>query len=165
MPKKKTWIWILVSLAAVTLVGLIVVAIAGMVFVTRHISTTAATAADAQRAFEVAKTQFKDQRPLIELDNLEQPRITRRLSDQPTAAVKPAYMWILVWDDRDERLVKVSLPFWLLRLGRRRIDLGATRGFDLERLNLDMNELERVGPTLILEHRLPRGERVLIWTQ
>ena len=165
MPKRKTWIWILVSIAGVCVVGLIVIAVAGVMFVTRHVTTTRATTADAQRAFDTAKALFKDQQPLIELDRLDQPRITRQLSQLPTATHKVEYMWVLVWKERDEQLVKVSLPFWLLRLGRQKIDLGGTRGFDLERLNLDVNELERVGPTLILEHRAPAGERVLIWTQ
>jgi hypothetical protein len=61
--------------------------------------------------------------------------------------------------------VKISLPFWLLRMGRRKIDVGKDAGFDLDRLNLDVNELERIGSMLVFEHRAPSGERVLIWTQ
>ena len=38
-------------------------------------------------------------------------------------------------------------------------------GFDFERMELDVNELERVGPVLLFEHRSNAGERVLIWTQ
>lgn len=165
MPKRKTWVWILVSIAGVSFVAIVAIAIAGIVFVTRHVSTTKATSADAERAFEAAKTLFKDARPLIELDKDERPRMSRPLSDLPTSPAKPSYLWVLVFDYRDERLVKVSLPFWLLRMGRRKIDVGQDAGFDLDRLNLDVNELERVGSLLVLDHRAPSGERVLIWTQ
>lgn len=165
MPKRKTWVWILVSIAGVSFIAIVAVAIAGIVFVTRHVSTTHASSADAERAFDAAKMLFKDARPLIELEKDERPRLTRSLAELPTSAVKPSYLWVLVFDYRDERLVKVSLPFWLLRMGRRKIDVGKDQGFDLDRLNLDVNELERVGPQLVLDHRPPSGERVLIWTQ
>ena len=165
MPKRKTWIWILVSVAGVGVVGLIVIAVAGVMFVTSHVTTTRATAGEAQRAFDATRAMLKDQQPLVEIDRLEQPRVTRQLSQLPSAATKPQYMWVLVWNDREQQLIKVSLPFWLLRLGRKKIDFGSTRGFDLERLNLDLKELERVAPTLVLDHRSAGGERVLIWTQ
>jgi hypothetical protein len=120
---------------------------------------------NSDRAFEAAKSLFKDARPLIELDQVERPRVSRPLSDLPTSPTKPQYLWVLVFDYRDERLVKISLPFWLLRMGRRKIDVGKDQRFDLDRLNLDVNELERIGPAMVLDHRATSGERVLIWTQ
>jgi hypothetical protein len=165
MPKRKTWVWILVSIAGVAFIAIVVIAIFGIMFVSRHVTTTQASSADAERAFDAAKSQFKDARPLIELDQTEHPRLLRPTSDLPTAAMKPQYLWVLVFDYRDERLVKISLPFWLLRMGRRKIDVGKDARFDLDRLNLDVNELERIGSMLVFEHRAPSGERVLIWTQ
>jgi hypothetical protein len=38
-------------------------------------------------------------------------------------------------------------------------------GFDIERLQLDVNELHRVGPVLLFDFKSTNGERVLIWTQ
>ena len=90
---------------------------------------------------------------------------TDAIADLPTSTTKPQYLWVLVFDYRDERLVKISLPFWLLRMGRRKIDFGNDQGFDLDRLNLDVKELERIGPAMVLDHRATSGERVLIWTQ
>jgi hypothetical protein len=165
MPKRKTWVWILVSIAGVSFIAIVAIAIAGIMFVTRHVSTTKASSADADRAFDAAKSLFKDARPLIELDQVERSRVSRPLSDLPTSPTKPQYLWVLVFDYRDERLVKISLPFWLLRMGRRKIDVGKDQGFDLDRLNLDVNELERIGPAMVLDHRATSGERVLIWTQ
>jgi hypothetical protein len=75
-------------------------------------------------------------------------------------------MVVMVWDQDKERLVQVSMPFWLLKLGRRKIDLAnGDRGFDIERLNIDVGELERIGPMLVLDLRSASGERVLVWTQ
>jgi hypothetical protein len=73
---------------------------------------------------------------------------------------------VLAWNADDGKLVKLSVPFWLLKFGRRKVDVNSRdSGFDLDRLHLDINELERIGPTLILDLRKPSGERVLVWTQ
>jgi hypothetical protein len=72
---------------------------------------------------------------------------------------------VLAWEPDDERVVQVSLPFWLLKLGRHKVDVTGKRGFDLDRLNIDVQELERVGPVLILDLHAPSGQRVLVWTK
>jgi hypothetical protein len=165
MATRRTWFWIIGITAGVVVIALVVIAGAGVYFISRHISARRVESAEAMRAFDAARSAFKDQRPLIELDPLEQPKLSTRLAELPTSPTKPGDLYILVWDDKDEQLVSISLPFWLLRMGGRKVDLGRRRGFDLEKLNLDMNELERVGPMLILEHRTSSGERVLIWTK
>ena len=45
MPKKKTWIWILVACGAVCIVGLLAMATAGVIFVSHHIQAHASTSA------------------------------------------------------------------------------------------------------------------------
>jgi hypothetical protein len=44
------------------------------------------------------------------------------------------------------------------------IDLNG-RSMDLEDLRLTVEDLERFGSILILDHRAPDGERVLVWSQ
>ena len=166
MATRKTWVWIIVGIAGVSLVALIAVAGAGVYFVSRHIRTERMTSADAIRAFDSVKSSFHDQRPLYELDSAEHPRVVRPLMDLPTSNTKPESLWVLAWDPDDERLVKVSLPFWMLSVGRKKMEIaGAGREFDLERLNLDTNELERIGPALLFDLRERDGARVLLWTQ
>ena len=165
MATRKTWLWILAGVFGLGVIAMIVIAGAGVYFVSQHIDAARSTGPDALRAFDSARKGFKDP-PLFELDQSDRVRITRRLKDLPSSRSKPGHLWILAWDPQDERLVKVSLPFWVLRLGRRKIDFTTGgRSFDLEQLNLDVAELERIGPVLIVDHRVPSGERVLIWTQ
>jgi hypothetical protein len=163
MSKKRTWLWVLAAIGAICVIGLVVVAIAGIVFVRQHVETRTATSADADRAFESAKERFKGQVPLIELEAGDA-KVTRRLAELPTSSVTPANLWLLVWEPDDQQLVRMSLPFWILRFGRQNFQTRG-RNFDLERLNLDVKELERIGPTLLMDQRMPSGERVLIWTQ
>ena len=44
------------------------------------------------------------------------------------------------------------------------IDLNG-KHMDLEDLRLTAEDLERFGPTLIVDHRNTSGERVLVWSQ
>lgn len=164
MASKKTWLWILAAFFGFGVICLIALAGAGVYFVSQHVDAAPSTGAEAIRAFEAARRKFKDP-PLFEVETGDRVRLTRKLADLPTSPQRPSYMWVLAWDPDDERLVKVSLPFWLLRLGRQKIDVMSGRGFDFERLHLDIQELERIGPVLIVDHRVPSGERVLVWTQ
>jgi hypothetical protein len=49
-------------------------------------------------------------------------------------------------------------------MGNTRIDLGGRR-MDLEELKLTVEDLERFGPTLVLDQTNAGGDRVLIWSQ
>jgi hypothetical protein len=167
MPKAKTWIWIIVGFVGLCFLALVAMAGASVYFVRQHIQVESSSDVKSQKAFDAARAAFKGQRPLLEMDSLNRPRQTRSLTDLPTSSVKPTEMVVMVWDQDKERLVHVSMPFWLLKMGRRKIDLsGAQRkDFDFERLNLDINELERIGPALVVDLKSSSGERVLVWTQ
>jgi len=168
MASRKTWLWIILGFVGVCVVALIALAGMGIYFVSHHVSTRqVASVEEAQKAFDQVLTTFTKTAPLFEVDSDEHARATQVLADLPTSATKPEQMWVLVWDPDKDRLVNVSLPFWILRLSRRKWDFmpGRSRGFDLERLNVDMHDLERVGPMVVLDYRTRGGERVLIWTR
>ena len=161
---RKTWIWIIVGVLGFGVVCIIAIAGMGVYFVSHHVSASRTSSTEAFRAFDEARMPFKDERPIYEMDEREHPRQVRQFADLPTSTVKPELMWILAWDPDRERLVKVSIPFWLLRLGRQNVDI-SSGGFDFQRLQLDVNELSRVGPVILVEHRSLGGERVMVWTR
>ena len=72
----------------------------------------------------------------------------------------------MAFDPDEGHIVRVTIPFWLLRMKMRgaAIDLNGNR-FDLEDMKLTVEDLERFGPTLIVDHRSTSGERVLVWSQ
>src|SRR5262245_39035731 len=143
MATRRTWIWIIVGVAGVCLLALLVVAGAGVYFVAHHVQTEGASSSEAMRSFDAVRATFKDQKSLYEIDAQERPHMTRATQELPTSTVKPQDLRILAFDPEKQRLVRVSLPFWLLRMGRQKIDvMNGERGFDLERLNLDVAELE-----------------------
>jgi hypothetical protein len=166
MATRKTWIWVIVITLSVCVVGMLAVAGAGVYFVASHIDTRQASSSEAFQEFDRARAAFKAQKPLFELDQRERPRLTQEVASLPTAAARPEYLWILAYDpDREGRIVKVNLPFWLLRFGKNKIQLDNDHGFDLGRLNIDVHDLERIGPMLLIDYQSTSGERVLVWTR
>jgi len=53
---------------------------------------------------------------------------------------------------------------WILPYLKGKVDISSS-GFSFERLQLDADELKRVGSVLLFDFRTPSGVRVLIWTQ
>src|SRR4030095_5283585 len=164
--KRRLWLWILITVVGLCVVAVVAVAGFGMYFVRNHVHAGTATPAQAFKAFDAAGARFKDVKPIYEVDERRHPRELRRLSDLPTSVEKAEFVWVLAWDPDRERLVKLSLPFWVLKFGRQKIDImEGGGGLDLQRLQLDVNELQRVGPVLLFDYRSTSGERVLVWTQ
>jgi hypothetical protein len=167
MASRKTWVWVLVAGGGLVVAALVALAGAGMYFVAQHIRTERSTSAAAMRAFDASKARFAGARPLIEVSDTSEPVLVGSLEGLPTSRERPDTVSMLAWDPRDERLVRVSLPLWMLRFGTRHMKVRLMqddRGFDLSKLNLDVDELERIGPALVFDFRTPDGARVLIWT-
>jgi hypothetical protein len=164
--KVKTWVWVVVSIVVTGILAILAMAGVGIYFFSQHVTTRAVSPAAAARDFDQVRARFTGQKPLIELDrrgrflksNPERP-------DQPTAS-RPEQLYVLAFDPDDGRIVRLSIPFWILRLkmGHRTIDFNGNR-MDLEDLRLTIDDLERFGPTLIMDHSTPDGDRVLVWSQ
>jgi hypothetical protein len=163
--KVRTWVWIIVAIVVVGILGLVAMAGLGFYFVSRHIDTHVATAATVGGDFESVRKQFREQKPLIELD--ERGNFVRAHTDRTPSpnAKTPEYLHVQAFDSGDERVVKMSIPFWLLRFkGAGTIDLDGNR-IDLEDMKLTVEDLERYGPTIIVDHTGRNGDRVLVWSQ
>lgn len=164
--KVKTWVWVVIAIFVIGILGMIAIAGVGVYFFSQRIDTRAASTAEASRDFEEVRRRFENQKPLIELD--ERGRFRRANPDRPARgdAGAPENIFVLAFDPDDERIVRVSIPFWLLRMkmGGATIDLNGNK-MDLEDLKVRVEDLERYGPTLIIDHRETSGDRVLVWSQ
>jgi hypothetical protein len=164
--KLKTWIWIVLGVVIACVVTAVVVAGSAFYFLSKQFETHSATVASATREFESAKARFRGQKPLVELDR--DGGVTRANTGQAatTDARAPEHVVVMAFDPGEERIVRVTLPFWLLRLKNRHgsIDFNGKQ-MDLEDLKLTVADLERYGPTLIIDQTSPDGTRVLVWSQ
>ena len=164
--KVKAWVWVVVAIVVIGVLGVVAMAGIGLYFFSQHVETRTVSAASAARDFEQVKLRFAGEKPLIELD--EHGRYLRSNTDRtpPPNAKPPESINVMAFDPNDGRIVRLTIPFWLVRMKMRgtTIDLNG-KHMDLEDLRLTADDLERFGPTLIVDHKSGSGERVLVWSQ
>jgi hypothetical protein len=162
----KTWVWVVLGLIVICVVAVVAIVGAGFYFFTRHIETRTVSPAIASREFEEVKARFAGQKPLVELDR--HGAFVRSNPDRPAPlnGRVPEQLYVMAFDPDDGRVVRLTIPFWLLRMktGGGSIDFNGRR-MNLEDLKLSVADLERYGPTLIVDHSSPDGNRVLVWSQ
>ena len=163
--KVKTWVWVVIGVVVLGVLGLVGMAAASLWFFKTHIDVRSVSSAAAIVDFETVRKQFTNQKPLIELD--DSGHFVHANTDRPSSNDhRPQSLNIMVFDPDESRVVKMDIPFWLLRFKMRgqRMDIGG-HDVDLSDMKLTVEDLERFGPTLIVDHKGRAGERVLVWSQ
>jgi hypothetical protein len=162
--KVKTWVWIVVGIVVCGILGVITLAAAGLWFVKSHVDIRTTTVAEASSDFQTIRARFANQKPLIELD--DHGSFLHANTDRPAGTQRPETVNFIAYDPDGDKIVKMGLPFWMLRLKMRgnRIDLGNSN-VDFAKLRITVEDLEHFGPILILDQKGHDGSRVLIWTQ
>jgi hypothetical protein len=132
-------------------------------FFMRATEFTKADARSTDQLWEEVRGRFNHAPPILDVKEGET-IVTRRPPDLAPAPV--AEMHVVAWDPDDHDLVQLTLPMWLLRLKSGPIDLTSHRlPGRARRLNLTIEELERYGPSLLVDHTGRDGDRVLVWTE
>ena len=160
--KNRKVLWIVLGVIGFLIICMLAFAAFGLYFVSRNLDMEQATSTEASESFESVRAKFKDA-PIITLDSEERVTLSRR-PPEPAASERPTMMYVMAYDRDDERIVRVTIPFWMLRLGREKIRLGTGGDLEFEQLKLTAEELERYGPSLLLDH-VEGTNRVLVWTQ
>ncbi|HSL21965.1 MAG TPA: hypothetical protein VK886_10550 [Vicinamibacterales bacterium] len=163
------WAWAIIIVIALAVIGIVAMAGAGIYFVTRQVQVREATPANAASLFEEHRVPFKDATPLIELDSdgdIRRSRLAEAVERRRDPAPPVEALHVLAWDANDEKVVEVAIPFWLLRLKRGPIDVFSdTAGLRRADIRITVDDLEALGPSLLVDHRDRNGDRVLVWTQ
>jgi hypothetical protein len=163
--KLKTWVWVVIGIAGVCILFVIAMAGAGIYFVSQNFETRTATAESAASEFDAIRKKFAGQKALIELDERGNFLKANTGREPVPGTARPETLYVMAYDPDDGGLVKVQIPFWLLRMKMNAtIDLGGNR-MELEDLKLTAEDLDRLGPALVLDQRNEGGDRVLVWSQ
>lgn len=162
--KVKAWVWVVIGVVVFGILAVVAMAGAGLWFVRSHVDIRSTTTAAATEDFQSIRQRFVTQKPLIELD--EHGTFLRANVDRPNGTQRPQTLNVMAFDPHDEKVVRLEVPFWLLRLkgSGGRFDIGRNN-VDLARMRLTVEDLERYGPILILDQRDNDGSRVLVWSQ
>ena len=171
MAKKPSWGLIILGIAAlVVIVGAGLVAVAGYVIYQQFaFQTTTTSASSAEDEFTQVAAQFAGQKPLLEIRDGE-PILNKQRKRPSSGKAQPIEaLHIMVWQPDERKLVKLNIPFWLLRMTKGQpIRLsGHQDGGEAGpvRLNITAEDLERYGPGLVMDHKDAGGDRVLVWAQ
>jgi hypothetical protein len=162
----KAWVWVVVAIIVIGILGVVAMAGIGLYFFSQHVETRTTSVSNAAHDFDQVRSRFEGQKPLIELD--QHGRYLRSNVDRkpPSNPRPPESINVMAFDPDEEKIVRISIPFWLVRMKMRgaTIDLNGNH-MNLEDLRLTAEDLERFGPTLIVDHEATSGERVLVWSQ
>lgn len=165
MAKKTSWPVIVFGIGAfVLIVGTGLVAVAGY-FIYQQFAFQATSSSDvkADEEFALAAGRFEGQKPYLVIKDGE-PLVSDEPAESPGRPVEAIH--ILVWDPDDRKVVKLNIPFWLLRMSKGHpIKITNTPDGDPVHLKITAEDLEKRGPGLILDHKGADGERVLVWAQ
>jgi hypothetical protein len=159
----KRWVWWILG----TLAFFCLITVAGMgacvYFFASHFDAREVTATQAEAEFEAIRARFKDQKPLLEIKRNGQVLVDRLEERAATyKGRKPEALRILAWERGEAKRVRITLPMWLLRM-KGTMDLKSSE-VGLEKLNVKIEDLERAGPSLLVDHADGR-HRLLVWTE
>jgi len=95
--------------------------------------------------------------------------LSRRPPDvKPAGELKTLH--ILRWDVHEERLSRLEVPFWLLRLSDDPIDViyedqPNRSGMKVRTpSSVNVEDIERFGPALLVDGDMPDGGRLIVWS-
>jgi hypothetical protein len=167
MAKKTSWAVIIVGISAfVLIVGAGLVGVVGYVIYQQFaFQAKSATEMSADEEFAHIVAKFEGQKPYLIIKDGE-PVVTSEPAAAPGKPVEALH--IIVWDPDERKVIKLNMPFWLLRMTNGqpiRISSNDDPGSEALTLKITAHDLERRGPGLILDHREASGERVLVWAQ
>lgn len=118
----------------------------------------------ASEAFAAAKERFADPRPAIELGDDRRPRPAAGTPRRNPGSISE--LRVLAWGAKEQALADVTLPLWLLRLKSGPIVFGSyVSGLDDRGVRLTAEEIERLGPGVLIDFTTPSGDRVLVSAQ
>lgn len=123
-----------------------------------------ASIGDYEREASVILKRFEGVPPLIE-DGPSGPAVSRKaftLRSKRGGAIE--HLNILVFSTREGKLVRLSLPMWLLRMSPDgHVDFNS-REVDLDDIKLSISDLEMAGPGPLFV-RSHKDSHVLVWTE
>ena len=173
--KTPTWVWVVLGIVGFFVLACAVLIGGSILMVRRHVHTEFAEKQTAEQEFARQRARFAGQQPLIELKktvNEDDKMVFHRPPESAARRTDLQTIRVLVYDNREGRLIHIDVPLWVVRLmpSNRdrsrpgRISFGGD-SFDFESGNLTLDDVERHGPGLVVDGIDSRGAQVLVWAE
>jgi hypothetical protein len=155
----KRWLPILIALFAIAGLTAIGVVAGSAYWISRHVTTETASADTAETEFRQERLRFAGQQPLVEIGgDKENPTFHKVASASGPEHPQLQTLHARVFTPDSGKIVRVDIPFWLLRFGnglRFLDDAGA----------ITLEDLEHHGPGLIVNGQAGDGQLILVWIE
>jgi hypothetical protein len=117
----------------------------------------------ATASFDDVRRRFADLGPVFSIVGDERAEIRREPPGGPAHRLER--LQVMAWDAKDRSLARVTLPFWILRLKSGPLDLSQKVMIDHHHVDVTVEQVERYGPALLVDHQGRGGDRLLVWTE
>jgi hypothetical protein len=167
MAKKTSWALIILGISAfVLIVGVGLLGVVGYVIYQQFaFQAKSATEMSADEEFAQIVAKFEGQKPYLVIKDGE-PVVSEEPATAPGKPVEALH--VIVWDPDERKVVKLNIPFWLLRMTKGqpiKLSSDDDPGAESVKLKITAEDLERRGPGLVLDYKEASGQRVLVWAQ
>ena len=161
--KTRRWLPILAGVGVFLVFVAIGAGVVGYTWMREHVAIEEVTSTSAEAAFDEVHARFASKAPLLEMKDRVVAQRNAPAADAPRASLSTLH--ILAWDPGEEKLARIDLPFWLLRLKETPIRFGTyATGLDDLKISLTASDLERYGPGIVLD-LIHERERALLWVE
>ena len=170
MAKRTKQTWIAIAIAAVVILIVMGLALAGgsAYFIARHVRAQTVSSVTAEEQLTRGRARFAGQTPLIELSEDGEPVVHRPPADAGGERAPIEVLHAMIYNAESGKLVTVNLPMWLLRMmpAHRRFSFVTDDiDFDSHRTQITLEDIDRHGPGLILDGQARDGARILVWAE
>lgn len=163
MPK---WLKILLAVVAVCVVLAVAGVIGGVMYIRSHVDRQVLSPQAAQAEMEAARQPFSGATPIVEMRD-DGPALTRPIPEKP-ATTRLKTVHVLQWNPDQAALFRANLPFAMLRFNGMPIGINTSTNSDMRfgrSFHIRGEEIERFGPALLFDQKMPDGSHLLIWTE
>lgn len=166
MATRRRWPYVVLGIAVLLVFVGIGVIVAGIAWFQENMEVQTSTERDATTEFDAIRQKFGGREPLLVMEG-DVPRYSKARVEPPVKdGATLSTFNILAWDPDEEKLARITLPFWLLRMKSDPIQFSAyASGLDEGDVNLRPEDIEKYGAGVILDTGTASGERVLLWAQ
>jgi hypothetical protein len=161
----RRWVPIVLGVVATLVLGMIALAGSCAYLVHKQVQVTqAASASDYDREAAAILARFPGVPPLV-VEGESGPELSRKalaLRQKRGGAISNLH--ILVFSTHENKLVRLTLPMWLLRMSPDgKMDINSD-DVNLENVRLSIEDLEGAGPGPLFQRRAD-DSRVLVWAE
>jgi hypothetical protein len=170
--RTKNWLWIALGIACFLI--MVVVAVIGgvgyMIYQQFSVKTAFVQAQDANHELDQVRAQFAGQSPKLTVSATGDGNPDVKIAASTTGPSRSlTSLHVAAFDPSAHKLVRMTIPFWLLRMapqGKMQVNgeevlshLSTPSG------KLTAQDIEALGPGLLVDETRPGGGRVIIWTE